>query len=48
MVVIDTSSLSVEKTYDIGPFIRSIDISKGGKALIGLGDGSIVEFDLSS
>lgn len=47
LVVIDTATLSVEKSYKIGFFIRSIDI-KGGNALLGLGDGSIIEFNLGS
>lgn len=45
--MIDTASLSVEKSYDIGSIIRAIDV-KERKALIGLGSGTVYELDLDS
>lgn len=48
MAIINTSSLSVEKTISFGGvLIRAIDVM-GGKALVGLRDGTIYHVDINS
>jgi WD40 repeat protein len=48
VAIINTSSLSVEKTINFnGVLIRAIDVS-GTKSLVGLRDGTIFEVDLAS
>jgi WD40 repeat protein len=47
VVITDTTTLQVEKSFSFGNLVRAIDV-EGTKALVGLRDGTIYHLDLSS